>query len=388
MRGTVFRTHDLFMTARYALYFTPRAGTAWARFGDAALVGDARRYGFHATLKPPFRLAGGARLADLQLQLDTYCSRLEPFPLTPLRIQRIDDFIALVNERREPRIDAIAAHAVMAFDRFRAPLNDAELVKRRARGLSERQEHYLMRWGYPYVLEEFRFHLSLTGAPHEGAASFPPLPEERLDFDAVSLVEEPAPGAAFRLLERYPFAARGRLLYVVGPSGAGKDSLLAWVREHLPSGAPIVFARRTITRGADPRGESHRAVTREQFEAERAGGAFAMDWEANGHLYGIGTEVRAWLAQGLTVVVNGSRAHLPQALASFPALKVVHVTAPAETLRARLSVRGRESTHEIACRLERNRSLALPPAVERIEIVNDSALDIAGRRLLSRVLQP
>lgn len=376
------------MTARYALYFTPRAGTPWARFGHAALSGDARRYGFHATLKAPFRLARGARLADLQEQLDTYCSRLGPFPLAPLRIQRIDDFIALANERPEPRIDAIAAHAVMAFDRFRAPPDDAELAKRRARGLSARQEDYLMRWGYPYVLEEFRFHLSLTGASFSGGLAVPPLPDAPLHFDAISLMEEPAPGAAFRLLERYPFAARGRLLYVVGPSGAGKDSVLAWVRENLPGRAPIVFARRTITRAPDPQGEAHRSVTREQFEAEHAAGAFAMSWEANGHRYGIDREIRTWLAQGLTVVVNGSRAHLPQALESFPALQVVHVTAPADTLRARLSARGREPTHEIAGRLERNRSLALPAAVECIEIVNDSALDVAGRRLLGRVLQP
>jgi phosphonate metabolism protein PhnN/1,5-bisphosphokinase (PRPP-forming) len=372
------------MTARYALYFTPRAGTAWARFGDEALAGDARRYGFHATLKPPFRLAREVRLADLQRDLDAYCARLTPFPLPDLRIARLDDFIAIVPGKPEARVDAIAAHCVQAFDRYRAPLNDAELAKRRARRLSPRQEDYLLQWGYPYVLEEFRFHLSLTAPLARGESPvFAPPPQEALLFDAISLVEEPAPGADFRLLERYPFGARGRLLYVVGPSGAGKDSVLAWVRKHLPGGAPIVFAQRTITRPADPDGESHRAVSAEQFATERAAGAFAMHWVANGCDYGIPSELRSWLAQGLTVVVNGSRGHLPRALADFPALEVVHVTAAAEALQARLASRGRERGEEIRARLERAQALSLPPSTRCTEILNDAAIDVAGRRLLS-----
>lgn len=373
------------MTTRYALYFTPRAGTAWARFGDAALIGDARRYGFHATLKPPFRLARGASLADLQRDLDAYCARLTPFPLPPLQVARLDDFMALAPQAPEARLEAIAAHCVRAFDRYRAPLTGAELAKRRGRPLSQRQEDYLMQWGYPYVLEEFRFHLSLSGVlgPAE-APQFAAPPEEPLVFDAISLMEEPAPGATFRLLERYPFAWRGRLLYVVGPSGAGKDAVLAWVREHLPGGAPIVFARRTITR--PPKGEDSRFLGASEFQAELAAGAFAMHWRANGNWYGIGTEVRSWLAQGLTVVVNGSRDYLPRALADFPGLEVIHLTAPAETLRARIARRAREGQEELEQRIARGDALRLPESVRFTEIVNDAAIGDAGRALLGRLL--
>lgn len=375
------------MTTRYALYFTPRAGTAWARFGDEALSGDARRYGFHATLKPPFRLARDVRLADLQRDLDAYCARLTPFPLPRLGIARLEDFVALVPGQPEARADAIAAHCVRAFDRYRAPLNGAELAKRRARRLSPRQEDYLLQWGYPYVIEEFRFHLSLTAPLAAGeSSSFPEPPPETLLFDAISLVEEPAPGADFRLLERYPFGARGRLLYVVGPSGAGKDSVLAWVRRHLPGAAPIVFAQRTITRPPDPGGEAHRAVSAEQFETERAAGAFAMHWAAHGCAYGISSELRSWLAQGLTVVVSGSRAYLPRALADFPGLEVVHVTAAPETLRARIAGRAREAAGEIEQRVARGEALGVPGTVRCTEIVNDAGIGEAGRILLGQLL--
>lgn len=374
------------MTARYALYFTPCAGSPWARFGEAALLGEARRYGFHATLKAPFRLAAASRVDDVRSDLEALCASLAPFALPPLSVRRLDDFIALVPVRAEPRVDAIAAHCVVAFDRHRAPLDDAARARRRRRPLTPRQADYLERFGYPYVLDEFRFHLSLTGAPHAGAAAVPDLPAEPLAFDAISLMEEPAPGAAFRVLERIRFGARGRLLYVVGPSGAGKDSVLAWAREHLPGGAPVVFAKRAITRA--PRGEDNRALSEEEFRAERAAGRFAMTWEAHGHRYGIGSEIRAWLAQGLTVVVSGSRAYLPHALADFPGLEVVHVTAAPEILRARIAARGREASAQLEQRLRRAGALRLPGAVRCTEIVNDAGIDAAGRALLERLLPP
>lgn len=113
---------------------------------------------------------------------------------------------------------------------------------------------------------------------------------------------------------------------------------------------------------------------------------FRFHWRANGHAYGIGHEVREWLAQGLTVVVNGSRAYLPHALADFPALEVVHITAALEALRMRLEARGRETHEQIQRRIERGDALRLPSEIPYIEIRNDAELGTAGRALLGCLL--
>jgi len=368
------------MTARYALYFSPRAAAAWQDFGNRALVGDARRYGFHATLRAPFRLKPGARVEDLIRDLDSWSAAQRAFVMPVLRVATLDDFVALLPEQPDPRLDAIAAACVQRFERFRAPLNAAELARRRRAPLSARQEELLQRWGYPHVLDQFRFHLSLTGAL-DGASvpAFEP-PQEPMVFDAVSLFWEPAPGAPFRLLHRASFRSGGRLIYVVGPSGAGKDSLLGWVRRQLGGDAPVAFARRTITRPDDAGGEDHLPATPESFEAALARGEFAMDWEANGLRYGIGQEIRVWLAQGLTVVVSGSREYLPEARRRFPDLELVQIVARPEVLRERLVRRGREAANSIERRLTRRPLDADRPAAE---FVNEGELDVAGRQLLS-----
>jgi ribose 1,5-bisphosphokinase len=178
----------------------------------------------------------------------------------------------------------------------------------------------------------------------------------------------------------------GRLVLVVGPSGAGKDSVLDWVRTRIDAtsdAANVRFARRTITRPADAGGERHIAVDCAGFERLRAAGAFALCWSANGHAYGIGHEIRSWLEAGLTVVVSASRAHLPDALHSFPQARVVLVTASAPVLRSRLLSRARESREEIEARIVRASAFTLPPDIEALEIVNDGALEAAGGRLLA-----
>jgi ribose 1,5-bisphosphokinase len=368
-------THERFVTAaRHALYFAPRAGTPWARFGNEALTGDARRYGFHATLKAPFRLANGATLAELAAKLDALCRELEAFTLPRPCVALLEDFLALVPMHPDARLDAIAATCVTAFDRFRAPLDEREMARRRAVTLSTRQEALLARWGYPFVLEEFRFHMSLTGRlAGARAPQIPALPADPLWFDSICIFEEAAPGEQFRTVHRSPFATRGRLLYVVGPSGAGKDTLLSWVRKRLPDDAAVAFAHRVETR----------EVGAAQFEASLAAGRFAMHWRANGHAYGIGNEIHDWLARGRTVIVNGSRGYLPQALADFPRLEVVHVVAGAETLQRRLVTRGRESSSEIAGRLKRSPKLRLLPATRCTEIHNDADIGAAGRSFLA-----
>jgi len=174
---------------------------------------------------------------------------------------------------------------------------------------------------------------------------------------------------------------KGRLIYVVGPSGSGKDSLIDYARTRSP--ANVVFAMRTITRNASAGGERHTEVTAEEFEALRAKGAFAMHWRANGFDYGIGSEIVDWLGQGLTVVVSGSRGYLPQVLSEFPEIEVVSVTAAPPTLRARLAARARERAVDIEARLARGAALRLPPGTATIEIPNDGDLAQAGERLLA-----
>lgn len=174
----------------------------------------------------------------------------------------------------------------------------------------------------------------------------------------------------------------GRLLYIVGPSGSGKDSLIDYARSRLPAGVNVVFAKRTITRPASAGGENHIAVTAAEFDARLTAGAFAMHWRANGLAYGIGREIHNQLDEGGTVVVSGSRAHLPRALADFPDMKVVAITASPETLRARLNSRGREDTANIQARLARAPSFALPPGTAAFEISNDGDIAQAGGRLL------
>jgi phosphonate metabolism protein PhnN/1,5-bisphosphokinase (PRPP-forming) len=374
------------MTARYALYLAPAPGDAWSRFGAAWLEGAAdflaqpRRYGFHATLKAPFHLAPGATVAAIAADLERFCAARRAFAL-PLRVKRIADFLALAPVSPDARVDRLAADCVVHFDRYRAPLTELDLLRRRRTPLSARQDALLERWGYPYVLDEFRCHFSLTGplrGPERDALpELPPLPAEPMAIDAVCLFEEPSPGADFRLLERMPFAARGRLVYLAGPSGAGKDSLLAWLRERSLPG--VHLARRAITRPSTPRGEQHLSVTPAQFDRMADQGEFAMHWQSNGHSYGIGREVLERLERGETVVVNGSREYLPQARAVVPALEFVRITAPAEVLRSRLEARGREAPVDIRMRLARNPDGGAPS----LEIVNDGPIERAGETLLA-----
>lgn len=376
------------VSLRYAIYYTPAPQSAWAHFGAQwfaradPLLEQPRRYGLHATLKAPFRPVAGARLEVLLGELDAFARVRQTFHIPQLTLARLSDFMALVPAQPDPRLGALAADCVRRFDRWRAPLNAADLDRRRREPLSQRQEALLARWGYPHVLEEYRFHLSLTG-PLRGAPApaLPPLPEEPLCIDAISLCEEPSPGAAFRVLHRAGFARRGRLVYVVGASGSGKDALIAWVQERNPPA--VAFAQRRITRPVQALGEQHVALEDAAFDAALARGEFALRWSANGLRYGIGREIDQWLAQGLTVVVNGSREHLPQASAAYAQLEVVHVTAPEETLRARLAGRGREDPGAIEARLARQPAVTAPA----LEIANAGALEAAGQRLL-RFLAP
>ena len=171
-----------------------------------------------------------------------------------------------------------------------------------------------------------------------------------------------------------------RLIYVMGPSGAGKDSVLGWLREHLPAGLPVHWAQRTITRPVTAKGEVHEEIDNANFVDLQNQGQFALTWQANGLHYGVRhTELKA-LQQGHWVLVNGSRGHLHHAQQSHPGLQVVHITADSATLMQRLTARQRETPDQIRQRIERANAFAVPHAA--IQIFNNGTLDEAGHKLL------
>jgi len=177
----------------------------------------------------------------------------------------------------------------------------------------------------------------------------------------------------------------GRLFLIVGPSGAGKDTVIAALAARIAAANDVLLARRIITRPVQPGGaEQHLPVTPDAFARLRATGAFALDWDSHGLSYGIGTEVRAWLAAGTTVIANGSRAALPAARVAFgAALIATEITARPETLATRLAARGRESAADIAARLARTNGL--PPAPVDLTIPNDDTPDQAAAMLLAAI---
>jgi ribose 1,5-bisphosphokinase len=173
-----------------------------------------------------------------------------------------------------------------------------------------------------------------------------------------------------------------RLIYVMGPSGAGKDSLLGFARERV--GARVMFAHRYITRPVTD-GENHIALTHDEFEARLVNELFSLNWDSHGLRYGIGVELDAWLRRGMTVIINGSRQHAPDALARYPFARFVHVEASLAVLAARLARRGREDERAIEARLARRPALSLPPEACVVTIDNSGALADAGDRLLAAI---
>ena len=162
------------------------------------------------------------------------------------------------------------------------------------------------------------------------------------------------------------------LILVVGPSGAGKDTLLDGAREALPH---VRFVRRVITRPAEAGGEAHEAVT----EAEFAKRSFALQWSAHGLRYGIPAE--DWAGDAV-VVANVSRGVIAEAAAQFP-VHVIEIVAPPEILAARLAARGRESARDVATRL--NRSVALPEGVAVTRVTNDGPIADGVARFVAAI---
>lgn len=172
------------------------------------------------------------------------------------------------------------------------------------------------------------------------------------------------------------------LIYVIGPSGAGKDSLLNWLRAHGLAEAPVHWVRRTIDRPSTSEGEAHESVSWAEFQALKQAQQFAMHWNANEHHYGIRHTELQPLKKQEWVFMNGSRAYLPTAASLFPGLTVLHITAEIEVLKHRLVSRGRETLAAIEQRLQRTPPLQLPPGCGFIEFHNHAPLDTSGPQLL------
>lgn len=172
-----------------------------------------------------------------------------------------------------------------------------------------------------------------------------------------------------------------RLIYVIGPSGAGKDSLIAYARQRLER-RRVAFAHRYVTRPADAGGENHVALSEAEFAVRQDAGCFAMAWASHGLHYGVGVEIEAWMARGLTVVVNGSRGYLPQAARDFPQLVPVLVQVDPAALRQRLVQRGRETPEQIEERLAGAAAFRVDHP-QLVTIDNSGALDDAGERLVA-----
>ncbi|QFS82539.1 hypothetical protein FIU97_06935 [Roseivivax sp. THAF40] len=220
--------------ARYALYYLPPEG-ALAEFGARWLGWDAqagveaplydldgldamtagpRKYGFHATLKPPFRLALGRSQADLEAAIAELAGRTAQARADGLKLARLGRFLALVADGDSTGIDRIAAACVTDLDAFRAPMDVAERARRQLPHLTAHQQELLARWGYPQVLDAFRFHMTLTGRLNKSdlaraEAALPThLPDLPAPFvlDAVTLLGE-RPDGRFERIARFLLTA-------------------------------------------------------------------------------------------------------------------------------------------------------------------------------------
>jgi putative phosphonate metabolism protein len=227
-------------TARYAIYFAPPADSPLWRFGSAVLGYDAetgadvphralpgvdpadwpalsaepRVYGFHATLKAPFRLADGMTRADVFEATQSLATRQRVVALDGLAVTTLGSFVALTPVGDVTALNALALRATSELDVLRAPLNEAELRKRLKSPLTERQRAQLERFGYPYVGEDFRFHMTLSGSlPAERVAPVAAALREAytadvlagpVAVDALAIFEQAAPGERFRIIGRFP----------------------------------------------------------------------------------------------------------------------------------------------------------------------------------------
>ena len=223
---------------RYAIYYAPAPDSELSRFG-AQLLGydahrgtdlpfpdslsssradwldittDPRKYGFHATLKAPMTLADGKTEADLATACEIFAATARRIPVVEPVVDSIDGFIAVIPAAPSADLAQLAAEVTREFDLFRAPLSPEDRIRRNPAKLTPRQRDYLDRWGYPYVMEESRFHMTLTGrldaARREPVmamlkSQFSKLGLRQLAIDRVALFRQDGPDSRFRIIRDY-----------------------------------------------------------------------------------------------------------------------------------------------------------------------------------------
>ena len=222
------------MTIRHAIYYAPAHSSPWWTFGAGWLGRDethdgappefaapmlpaaehhhittqARRYGFHATLKAPFHLRSGVTPAELLVRARSLAQRLRPVPLSPLQVRRLGPYVVLLTPDHHTAAADLANACVTELDDLRQPLTPDDLARRQPATLDARELELLHRYGYPHVLERFRFHLTLTDPVNEAQAALVTEAvsaqvarlnaQTPLTLDRLCIFEEPAPGQAFR----------------------------------------------------------------------------------------------------------------------------------------------------------------------------------------------
>ena len=226
-------------TPRYAIYYAAAPDSALHRFGSAALGYDAytgedlpfpheivlsapdwrditrdpRKYGFHATLKAPMVLAPDRTEAELITACDAFASTARRMPRIIPVVAPISGFIAVIPERPSAELDCLAADCTRNFDSFRAPLTSHDRARRNPEQLTPRQREYLDRWGYPHVMEEFRFHMTLTGRLPEDRRDgvvamlrkrFASTCIETLVIDRIALFRQDDPPSRFSIIRSWP----------------------------------------------------------------------------------------------------------------------------------------------------------------------------------------
>ena len=242
------------MSGRFAIYYTPArdsaltaAAESW--LGCSAWTGEAvarpkvraisaemlarlttapARYGFHATLKAPMRLRAATNAGTFFKAVGKFAESSQPVEIDLLKLQWIGPFLALVPEVQSDELMSMAEQVVRQFDRFRAPPDEAELRKRRSSGLSQNQERLLMQWGYPYVMEEFRFHMTLTGPVDHAIRADVEVAAHRhfsrwlgrpLEIDRVAVFHEPEPERNFMVARSFAMREAGKR----SPEGQSPD---------------------------------------------------------------------------------------------------------------------------------------------------------------------
>tara|TARA_R100001129_G_scaffold72316_7_gene49299 strand:+ start:1080 stop:1775 length:696 start_codon:yes stop_codon:yes gene_type:complete len=226
---------------RYGLYYAPHPDSAFARLANAWLgrdavtdtaiaqpavpgfscdeftevTAEARRYGFHGTIKAPFRLADNASETNLLAEAESFAASRAPVPVGEMEAATLHGFVALVPSGDADALGSFADEVVRHFDRFRAPLTPEERARRVPSTLSERQRKNLDQWGYPYIFDDFGFHLTLSKRLDAERAEtlrafaneyFARQLSEPLHMDALTLFVEKEPGSPLTQLARFPLA--------------------------------------------------------------------------------------------------------------------------------------------------------------------------------------